>query len=110
MTTTRPCGWFRSLGEAEQHAARRYLGVDGQDIAWDLIRSALASVATTTIVPVQDLLSLGSEARMNQPGRPDANWGWRYRDDHLDEQAGARLAELTAVYGREPRTASQRRA
>ncbi len=101
-------GWFNSLGQAEQHAARRYLGVDGQDIAWDLIRAALASVARTTIVPVQDLLNLGSEARMNQPGRPDANWGWRYRDDQLDEEAGARLAELTAVYGREPRTTNQR--
>jgi 4-alpha-glucanotransferase len=103
-------GWFRSLGEGERHAARRYLGVDGQDIAWDLIRSALASVARTAIVPMQDLLRLGSEARMNQPGRPDANWGWRYRDDQLDEEAGARLAELTAVYGRAPRTSSQERA
>ena len=49
---------------------------------------------------VAGLLGLGGEARMNQPGRPDANWGWRYRDDQLDEAAGARLAELTAVYGR----------
>jgi 4-alpha-glucanotransferase len=93
-------GWFAALGEPERHAVRRYLGVDGHDIAWDLIRAAQASVARTAIVPLQDLLRLGSEARMNQPGRPDANWGWRYREDQLPGDLADRLAELIGVYGR----------
>jgi 4-alpha-glucanotransferase len=93
-------GWFASLPEAERHNVRRYLGTHGDDIAWDLIRCALASVADTAIVPLQDVLALGSEARMNLPGKPDGNWAWRYREDQLRPEHAERLAELTEVYGR----------
>jgi len=95
-------GWFASAGEGTRHAARLYLASDGRDIAWDLIRLALASVADWAIVPLQDLLSLGSEARMNTPGRLGENWSWRYEPGQLTQAVADRLAELTEVYGRAP--------
>jgi 4-alpha-glucanotransferase len=57
-------------------------------------------VADTAIVPLQDVLALGSEARVNLPGKPDGNWAWRYREDQLRPEHAERLAELTEVYGR----------
>ena len=70
-------GWFRSQPEHTQHFARRYLARDGSDIAWDLIRAAWGSVADYAVAPLQDLLNLDTTARMNLPGRPNGNWGWR---------------------------------
>ena len=93
-------GWFASLSEGERAAVLRYLGKDGHDIAWDLIRLALSSVAEWAIVPLQDVLGLGSEARMNVPGRPEDNWTWRYVEGALTPAHAERLAELTATYGR----------
>ena len=63
--------------ESEREHARRYLGLDGREVHWEFIRAALASVADTAIVPAQDLLGLGSEARMNRPGTVSGNWRWR---------------------------------
>ncbi|MBX0328489.1 4-alpha-glucanotransferase [Oscillochloris sp. ZM17-4] len=96
--TTR--GWFQDIGEEEREAARLYLGRDGSDIAWDLFRLALMSVADISVVPLQDILRLGSEARMNTPGRPDGNWGWRLRDDALSDGLAFGIRLLTAAYGR----------
>jgi 4-alpha-glucanotransferase len=79
---------------------RRYLGRSGEDISWDLVRAALASTADTAIVPLQDVLDLGSEARMNTPGRADGNWAWRARLDGFSADTAARLADLTRLYGR----------
>ncbi len=62
-------GWYRSAPAAEQDFARRYLGRSGEDISWDMIRAIWSSVAVMTLAPMQDFLSLGPEARMNQPGR-----------------------------------------
>lgn len=94
-------GWYEvAATERERDFARRYLGRDGSDFAWDLTRAGMASVAHTFVVPLQDVLNLGVEARMNLPGRPAGNWGWRYRREELGEAVGARLAELTALYGR----------
>jgi len=95
-------GWFRSAAPRERSFAQRYLGRSGEDIAWDLIRLGMSSVADTFVVPAQDLLSLGSEARMNFPGRPEGNWRWRLRPGALDEKVWERLADLTEVYGRNP--------
>ncbi|HEY68091.1 MAG TPA: 4-alpha-glucanotransferase [Thermoflexia bacterium] len=95
-------GWYQVTStEAERDYARKYLGSDGSDIAWDLIRLAWASVANTAITTVQDLLSLGHEARMNTPatvGPP--NWCWRLLPGALTDEVAARLLELTAIYGR----------
>ena len=79
---------------------QRYLGTDGSQITSDLIRLALSSTANTAIVPMQDVLDLGSEARMNTPGSTKANWAWRLRADQLDPEHADCLAELTTTYGR----------
>ena len=63
--------------ENERECARRYLDLDGREVHWQFIRAVLASVADTAIVPVQDLLGLGTAARMNQPGTATGNWRWR---------------------------------
>jgi 4-alpha-glucanotransferase len=96
--TTR--GWFKTASEEEQAAVLRYLGNGGSDIALALTRLALASTANTAIVPLQDVLSLGSEARMNVPGVIGASWSWRVRSEQLDPACADRLAELTLTYGR----------
>ena len=84
----------------EREFACRYLGIDGQDVHWEFIRAALASVADTAIVPAQDLLGLGSDARMNRPGTLGGNWRWRLRPGQLTPAIGRRLADLTATYDR----------
>lgn len=94
-------GWYQTADERARDHVRRYLAVSGDDIAWDLIRAAYRSVAGTAIVPLQDVLALGSEARMNVPGRADGNWGWQMAADALDPNLAARLRELTVLYGRE---------
>lgn len=70
-------GWWESLKRTERAFAREYLGSSGRDISWDLIRLGHSSIAATAIVPLQDLLDLGAEARMNMPGVESGNWGWR---------------------------------
>lgn len=97
--TTR--GWYQTASEHERDFCRRYRGRDGGDVAWDFIRLAWASVADMAVAPLQDVLSLGSEARMNLPGRASGNWGWRFHADQLHEAVRDRLAELTRLYGRE---------
>jgi 4-alpha-glucanotransferase len=99
--TTR--GWFETVSEAEQAFVRRYLGAGGGQIAEELMRLALSSTANTAIVPLQDVLNLGSEARMNTPGAPEGNWTWRVLHDQLDPARADCLAEMTTVYGRSQR-------
>lgn len=93
-------GWFANANpEARQHALD-YMGTDGSDFAWDLIRLGSMSVANTFIAPMQDLLSLGSDARMNFPSKASGNWGWRMADGAADPELAARLRRLSKVYGR----------
>jgi 4-alpha-glucanotransferase len=93
-------GWFASLGDQEREAVQCYLGRDGSDIAWELMRLALASVAAISIVPMQDVLRLSSEDRMNMPGSPTGNWEWRMRPDVLNPGLAQGLKVLTTCYGR----------
>ena len=86
--------------ENEREHARLYLGLDGRDVHWEFIRAVLASVADTAIVPVQDLLGLGSGARMNRPGTVGGNWRWRLRPGQLTHDVAQRLAVLTETYDR----------
>jgi 4-alpha-glucanotransferase len=97
-------GWYETTStEAERDYARKYLGRTGSDIAWDLIRLGWASVANTAITTVQDLLSLGHEARMNSPSTVGApNWCWRLSAGALTETVADQLLEMTAIYGRRP--------
>ncbi len=93
-------GWWRSAPDHVTDHARRYYGIDGHDMVWDLIRSALGSVAQTAVIPMQDVLALGAEARMNTPAVGDGNWGWRLQADQLRWDHAARLRDLCTLYGR----------
>jgi 4-alpha-glucanotransferase len=86
--------------ERERAYALEYLKSDGAELHWDLIRLLVASVADTAIVRLQDVLGLGSEARMNLPGRPGGNWRWRFERDALTPGIAERLRHLTDIYGR----------
>jgi 4-alpha-glucanotransferase len=94
----------RSKAEVESEHARAlaYVGGDGSRVHWDFLRSLYVSVADTVIAPLQDVLGLGSEARMNLPGRPDGNWRWRCSREDLGPGLRRRLRELAAVSGRLP--------
>jgi 4-alpha-glucanotransferase len=98
--TTR--GWFEHASPQVQRNVQLYLARHGDDIAWDFIRTALMSVADTAIFPLQDVLNLGSEARMNTPGVPEGNWTWRYAPWALNDQLRDRLSGLTEIYARAP--------
>ncbi len=93
-------GWFDRLPSEEKMRVLDYLDSDGKGIVWSLIRSALASVADTAILPLQDVFSFGSDARMNIPGTSSGNWSWRFRVVDLSEDVAARLEHLTRLYGR----------
>jgi 4-alpha-glucanotransferase len=86
--------------ERQRRFALSYLDSDGTDVAWRMIRLAMASPAATAIVPVQDLLSLGTEARMNVPGKTDGNWAFRYVASALDEPLATRLRAITETFAR----------
>jgi 4-alpha-glucanotransferase len=104
-------GWWTSSGvgdstrtaeniRAEREFALAYLGTDGREMNWVFIRAILASVADTAIIPLQDVLGLGSEARMNLPGTSSGNWRWRFTADQLTPEIAQRLRELTVLYDR----------
>ena len=76
--------WYDSLPQSTQEHVRHYLGVSGDTIGWDLFRAAIKSVANYAIVPMQDLFSLGAEARFNNPGTESGNWDWRYNPESLE--------------------------
>jgi 4-alpha-glucanotransferase len=93
-------GWFATAPEAVRRSAQVYLGVDGREINWDLVQTASRSVADLAIYPLQDILGLGSEARMNRPGDADGCWGWRFRWDQVAPWQAERLASITRAHGR----------
>jgi 4-alpha-glucanotransferase len=86
--------------EREHTYARRYLDTDGEEMHWTLIRAALASVADTVLVPMQDVLGLGSDARMNLPGRETGNWQFRFTWGQLVPHTVRRLRGLNDLFDR----------
>ena len=95
-------GWWRSSAtEAERRAVRAYLGASADGVQWDFIRAAMASVADLCVVPLQDVLGLGSEARMNVPSKADGNWSWRFTRTALAPDLAQRLAALVEVTDRD---------
>jgi 4-alpha-glucanotransferase len=96
-------GWWRSgATEAERAAVRAYFGPKAEEeIHWTFIQAAVTSVADLSIVPLQDVLGLGSEARMNTPSHSDGNWKWRYQPGALNKATTDRLAGLTTVADRD---------
>lgn len=98
-------GWYESLSEHERENLMHYIGcISSEGIHWDLIRVAMSSIAALSIVPLQDLFGLGTEARMNVPSQADGNWAWRYRPEMLTDEVRDRFATLTRVFGRAPLT------
>jgi 4-alpha-glucanotransferase len=91
-------GWFRSL----PRRVRAATGLDPEEPHWSLIRLAMASRARLAIVPAQDVLGLGSEARMNSPGRGEGNWRWRLGPGELTDELAAQLRRETEAGGRLP--------
>lgn len=104
-------GWFHSQSGAgstrnakeisrEHDFCLSYLNSDGAEIHWDFIRIIWQSVAATAIVPMQDLLGLGNDARMNLPASTIGNWNWRCRENDFSDEIAERLKKLTEIYGR----------
>ncbi len=104
-------GWWASSGvgdstrtaddiRKERAFARQYLDLDGHEINWVLIRTVMASVADVAMFPLQDVLGLGSEARMNLPGTSSGNWRWRFTAGMLTPAHSQRLRELSVIYER----------
>jgi len=87
-------GWYATAPQSEKDFAHRYLGVDGRDFAWDLIRAVWKSVAVIAITPMQDVLNLGGEARMNFPSRLGGNWEWRMTGHDFRDDLAAGLRDL----------------
>ncbi|MEG4350396.1 4-alpha-glucanotransferase [Microcoleus sp. LAD1_D5] len=96
-------GWFNQLQNYERDEVLRYFGcIDPQGIHWSLIRMGWISIANMAIVPFQDLLGLGTDARMNFPGKPQGNWGWRYRPEAVNWEVRDQLKSMTYISGRAP--------
>ena len=104
-------GWWRSAQHAangrnhhEQrailHRVKSYFQTNGREIHWLFIQAILTSVANIAVIPLQDVLGLGSEARMNFPGRAKGNWRWRFQHQQITRSIVERLRDLTAVSGR----------
>lgn len=94
-------GWFGSLKRKDKQFARRYLNIRGsKDVQWAFIRAAMASVSDTCVIPMQDYLGLGAEARINIPSTLGINWKWRMRDGAFTDELAARIREMTKLYGR----------
>ncbi len=94
-------GWYKnSSTPIEQDFVRRYVHADGNNIAWDLARLAMMSIADIALIPMQDLIGLGSEARLNFPGKSEGNWAWRLVDGQVSMDLAGRLRDITLIYGR----------
>jgi 4-alpha-glucanotransferase len=96
-------GWFNQAGDYEKQNLLLYLGsVSPEGINWDLIRLALSSVANQAIIPLQDILGLDTQGRMNTPSVAEGNWDWRYQSEVLTHELRSKLKKLTTLYGRAP--------
>ncbi|MDR1595345.1 MAG: 4-alpha-glucanotransferase [Puniceicoccales bacterium] len=96
-------GWYRFLPDEIKHQVRSYFRTSGDDIAWDLIKAAYSSTSNILVISMQDILNLGSEARMNKPSTTSGNWQWRMMACQMEELKHGTanfLAELGRIYGR----------
>ncbi|RLJ21854.1 4-alpha-glucanotransferase [bacterium endosymbiont of Escarpia laminata] len=93
-------GWYNSLDDAERERVDNYLGRSREIMPWPLIRCALSSCANMAILPMQDVLGLGRDHRMNTPGTTEGNWQWRFRWDQVEEDLSERLRHRVMQYGR----------
>jgi len=93
-------GWFNSLSDHDKYIVYEYLGFSKTSMPFTLVGTAFASVANLAIVPMQDILELGSEDRMNIPGTCEGNWKWRFSWDRLTAERAGRLSRLVKMFGR----------
>lgn len=93
-------GWYASASEYARDKVRCYMNTDGCNIHWDFLRTCLGTIATYAIIPLQDVLGIGEEGRMNTPGVGMNNWAWRYEKHMLSDELASALAKITRVYGR----------
>ena len=93
-------GWYESASEREKDHFRRYMNVSGKDAAWDMIRLAFSSPAQLAVVPLQDILGLGTEHRMNIPGTTGGNWGFAFQSEQWTEGCTNGLLYLSRLFGR----------
>ncbi len=93
-------GWFKSANRSERDFCLKYLNSNGKEIHWDFIRAAFASVADSAIVPLQDVLGLGNEGRMNLPSTDSGNWNWRCQGKDFSDKLAEKLKDMTKIYGR----------
>ena len=97
------CGWYKVLDPEDLKLSQKYMNnanTSKSEIHWDFIRLALASVADLCIIPLQDYLGLGSEARINTPSTLGNNWRWRMKQGCLTKELADQIRELTTLYGR----------
>lgn len=93
-------GWYSEQNEKDKDYIRRYMNVSGENINWDLIRLAVSSCAKYCIIPIQDIIGLGSEARMNVPGKRDGNWQFRFEEEDLKDDMAEKLKYLCELFNR----------
>ena len=94
-------GWYRSLNRRDKAFAKRYLNIKSdKDVQWVFIRSALSSVADTAVIPMQDYLGLGAEARMNVPSTLGTNWKWRMKKGAYTPELAKQIRDVVKLYGR----------
>lgn len=93
-------GWYRAQEPAVRHRSRVYTGSDDAGIHWAMVRAVCNSVADVAVYPLQDVLGLGTEARLNQPGRPHGNWTWRFHPEVLSAGLAEALREMAEFAGR----------
>lgn len=93
-------GWYQSLDERTREHVNRYLRINGPDMPWPVIQAAMGSVSRLVIVPIQDLLALGSEARFNTPGTIQGNWKWTLPEDYRARIDLPGLRNIVNLYGR----------
>ena len=97
-------GWYKQLNRQDKALAKKYLDIrSNKDVEWEFIRAALASVSDTCIIPMQDYLGLGSEARTNVPSTLGTNWKWRMVSGQFTDELAERICEMTKLYGRMPK-------
>ena len=93
-------GWWSTVTPGEKEFARKYLGSEGHQIQWDMIRAISNSEANTVIILMQDVLGLTGDHRMNFPGQPNDNWEWRFSWNQVTSEQTMALAKISAEYGR----------
>ena len=94
-------GWFRSIGRKDRSFAKRYLSIrSNKEVEWVFIRAALSSVSDTAVIPMQDYLGLGGEARINTPSTLGDNWKWRMTKDQATKELAQRIFGMCKLYGR----------